>query len=86
STLKGDLFLIGFSINDETDKHIIESIQESVIERVYVGYYKELDKDFEKRIKQLSYTNDPSRERELFIFNTNEAIQWKAIKLVTKGK
>ncbi|HCC3215035.1 TPA: DUF4917 family protein, partial [Legionella pneumophila] len=34
STLKGDLFLIGFSINDETDKHIIESIQESVIERV----------------------------------------------------
>lgn len=47
--LKGDLFLLGFSINDKADKHIIERIQESAVERIYIGFYENLNEDFKKK-------------------------------------
>ncbi|AMP90223.1 DUF4917 family protein [Legionella pneumophila] len=79
--LKGDLFLLGFSINDKSDKHIIESIQESEIKRIFVGCYSAPNENFKKNIKQLAHINDSAQERELFIFNSNEAVDWKPIKL-----
>lgn len=74
----GALFLLGCSLNPKSDMHIIESIQGSSFEKIFFGYHGSISNENKKNISQLV---DSSRKvkKELYIFNTKEAITWEPL-------
>jgi len=68
--LSSSLFLIGFSLNRRTDRHIIDSIIASKINKIYIGYYNFCE-------MQISIQESFSgTDKKIFIFDSQEALEF----------
>lgn len=70
---KGSLFTLGTSLNEHSDRHIIDAIKNSQINQIFIGLYKE---DSELYQNGISLKNE---SRNINFFDSETAINWKPI-------
>jgi hypothetical protein len=70
------------TLNEHADKHIIQSIQQSEVKTIYLGYHSDEDKyrfnDIAKDMLLLHQSGGESRK--LFLINSNDALNWSVSK------
>lgn len=65
--IKGCLFIFGSSLNLYSDKHIVDKIKLSNVEKIYIGYHNDHEK-FDKPIYELK----KSTQKKIYLFDCLE--------------
>jgi hypothetical protein len=74
--LSGNLFIFGFSLNEHSDKHLIDQIQNSNVKNIFLGNHNSTEDELNEKSNLLTTTTHSKKKRNIFVFNSNEASNW----------
>jgi hypothetical protein len=76
SLIKDNLFIYGFSMNIDSDMHIIEQIQKSNCKNIFLSYYDDGVEELERKVDLLTKNSTHKEKVNVFVFKSIDAIKW----------
>jgi hypothetical protein len=65
--MSGNLFVFGFSLNEHSDKHLIDQIQNSKVENIFLSNHNSRDDELNEKCNLLA-TNTTSKKKRNVLF------------------
>lgn len=70
--ISDNLFVFGFSLNEHSDKHLIDQIKNSHVKNIFLSNHNLRDDELNEKINLLTST----KKKNFFVFNSKEATPW----------